>query len=118
MSYCRWVECDVYVYESTDGGWVTHVAGRRYAAGKPPPFDVSSPEALRASIDAQRKWFDDNEEVVDIGLPEDGESFLHGSPQECADNLRRLKNLGYDVPDYAIAALEEEQKELDKQESA
>lgn len=33
MSYCRWssnfCECDVYVYEHCEGGWTTHVAGRR-----------------------------------------------------------------------------------------
>jgi hypothetical protein len=33
MSYCRWSsdfgECDVYVYEDVNGGWTTHVAGRR-----------------------------------------------------------------------------------------
>lgn len=35
MSYCRWSSmnwmCDVYVYEDVDGGWATHVAGRRRA---------------------------------------------------------------------------------------
>lgn len=33
MSYCRWSSdnwrCDVYVYESCSGGWLTHVAGQK-----------------------------------------------------------------------------------------
>ena len=33
MSYCRWssddFQCDVYVYESVAGGFVTHVAANR-----------------------------------------------------------------------------------------
>lgn len=26
MAYCRWSDCDVYVYEDVSGVWVTHVA--------------------------------------------------------------------------------------------
>ena len=32
MAYCRWSDCDVYVYES-EQGWETHVAGQRIFNG-------------------------------------------------------------------------------------
>lgn len=44
MSYCRWSSdnwrCDVYVYQDTNGGWTTHVAGRRHVL--PPIPDIAS----------------------------------------------------------------------------
>jgi hypothetical protein len=43
-----------------------------------------------------------------IGLPHDGESFLDGSPSDCADRLEGLRALGYTVPQYAIDELREE----------
>lgn len=46
MSYCRWSsdfwQCDVYVYEDVNGGWTTHVAGRRMKH-TPPPELVAMP---------------------------------------------------------------------------
>jgi alkanesulfonate monooxygenase SsuD/methylene tetrahydromethanopterin reductase-like flavin-dependent oxidoreductase (luciferase family) len=46
--------------------------------------------------------------LVSIGLPHDGESFLDGTPAQCADRLERLRAMGYNVPEYAINTLREE----------
>lgn len=113
MAYCRWSECDAYVYEDVSGGWTTHIAGYRNPAGYPPPFDFSTDESFALSIEARREWSEKNDQHVAIGLSEDGASFNHDSPGECADNLRRLKALGYNIPDDVIAELEEEQREMD-----
>jgi hypothetical protein len=52
--------------------------------------------------------FLDTAERKEIGLPHDGETFKDDSPQECAATLRRLKSLGYCVPDGVIEELEAE----------
>lgn len=117
MAYCRWSDCDAYVYEDATGGWTTHIAGYRNPAGYPPPFDFSSDESIARSIEAQNEWREKNNSRAAIGLPEDGMSFNHDSPGACADNLRRLKAMGYDIPDDVIAELEEEQREMDKESS-
>ena len=49
----------------------------------------------------------------DIGLEHDGESFNHDTPGECAENLISLRVCGYNVPQYAVEALFEEQVEMD-----
>lgn len=44
MSYCRWSsdggQCDLYCYEDVNGGFTTHVAGRRR---HPPPDNLIDP---------------------------------------------------------------------------
>ena len=110
MAYCRWSDCDVYVYEGQDG-WVTHVASRRNKAGYPPDFDW---ENVEASFKARNAWSEANQEYVEIGLPDAGESYLHNTPGECAENLIRLKREGFNVPQYAIDELIDE--EMDRGE--
>lgn len=111
MAYCRWSDCDVYVYEDVNGGWTTHVAGRRLAAGKAPPLDWTSTETLMASYQAMLQWSKDNPDTVDIDLPNAGKSFNDPTPGQCADRLEALRTEGFDVPQYAIDALREEHAE-------
>lgn len=108
MSYCRWGDCDVYVYEHVDGGWVTHVASCRRVGGFPPPYDSSSLEAWKNSIKARDEWFVAHREMVEINLPHAGQTFVDETPGECAGRLEWLRSLGYIVPDHAIAELREE----------
>lgn len=116
MSYCRWSDCDVYVYEG-EYGWVTHIAGGRNVAGNPPPYDISSDEALKQSLIARDEWYKANDKYEAIDLPLAGESFIDECPGDCAQRLIQLKQIGYDVPQYAIDELLEEQKELDDESS-
>ena len=121
MSYCRFssddFRCDAYVYESVDG-YVAHVASTRIVFADPVPPVI--PRLRRASNQEIRAWIKrqqavlriiERSERVPIGLPHDGATFVDGSPGECADRLEELKALGYNVPDYAIAALREEAAE-------
>lgn len=117
MSYCRWssddYQCDVYVYESHDG-YQLHVAGTRRTPAEPfPPF-------VNWHTEGWEKWHARDVKVTEmldacprspIGLPHDGETFEFGEPGECADQLVELKAMGYNVPQYAIDALREEQAE-------
>jgi hypothetical protein len=82
-------------------------------------FDVhgDDPEgatnAYRLAGKARGAWSERNPPFK-IKHPEAGESFRHDSPGDCADNLERLASEGFTVPDWAIAALREEQSEVDK----
>lgn len=114
MSYCRWssgdFQCDVYVYEDCDGGFTTHVAGKKHIFKGPLPPDVSI-EDSKAYFERYRKVMKmvDEAELVDIGLPCDGESYNDETAGECANRLESLRDMGYRVPQYAIDALREEE---------
>lgn len=116
MAYCRWSDCDVYVYEDVSGGWTTHVAARRNVAGKGPAIDWSSPDTILVSYQASDKWHKENTDYADIKLPSAGKSFYDDSPGECADRLAALKAEGFDVPQDVIDELRNEQAEMEKQD--
>lgn len=115
MSYCRWSSddwtCDVYVYEGSCG-FVIHVAGNRVCGDIPrtPELttDPASIEAYVAAHQAQMKFLETCQRQP-IGLPFAGESLSAESAGECADELEKLRTLGYNVPQYAIDNLREEQ---------
>lgn len=111
MSYCRWssddFKCDVYVYEDVAGGFTTHVAGNRvvYTKELPPPLPHDA---------TPKEWLERHDKVskiyrrskrVPIGLPFDDQSFNDDTAKECAERLIKLKEIGYNVPQYAIDAL-------------
>lgn len=118
MSYCRFSSdnftCDVYVYEHVGGYWVIHVAGRRRLPEAPPaPAARTENEDGILSQEESREWLKLHEEwsdkwIHDIDLPQAGELFELESPQTCADKLRELKSIGFNVPQYAIDELEDE----------
>lgn len=112
MSYCRWSsedwKCDVYCYESTEGGYQVHVAARR-VVGDVPKVDWSSPKAVYETYQKQMKFMDTVKREI-IGLQHDGESFSFNTAKETAAWLVHLKYLGYVVPEYAIEALMEEEE--------
>lgn len=116
MSYCRWssddFQCDVYVYVDCNGGYTTHVAGMRHILKKPlpPPVDMSDCKAYLKRYKKVNKILD-RAKLVPIGLPHDGEQFNDETAGECADRLEELRGLGYQVPQYAIDALREEDAE-------
>lgn len=119
MSYCRWssddYQSDVYVYESAQG-WETCVAARRYVFAEPLPAAVPFPvgpgtDEQWAAWLVRGRVVDEilsRSELVPIGLPHDGETYLDASPGECADRLEALRGAGYHVPQYAIDALRDE----------
>ncbi len=115
MSYCRFSsddwQCDVYVYADVAGGWTTHVARNR------PVFKGPLPDPIPLESSNIREWMErdskvmamlDDAEHQNIGLDFDGQSFNHETAKECADNLEALREAGYNVPQYAIDSLRED----------
>ena len=122
MSYCRWscddFQCDVYVYEHCHGGWVIHIADLRRtppAETRPAPLDPpdwwahgkAAADAFMRRRDAVRDWLA-TAPSLPIGLPHDGETISTETPAECADELERLRSVGYNVPEHAIDELRAE----------
>ena len=118
MSYCRFSSdnfyCDAYVYRSTSS-YVTHIAQRRFPPGAPPdPLRVYAETESGAAYDvaeaARNAWVRKNP-PVDIDHPEAGTSFHHAAARECAENLIRLRDEGFTIPQYAIDQLLAEETE-------
>jgi hypothetical protein len=121
VSYCRFssddFQCDVYVWADVDDTWRTMVAGRRWIFDKlPEPVALPSPPT-----DIDHPWFKRLDRLqdmrgdpahghwLDLPTPEGGDSYRHATPGECADNLERLRGLGFNVPQEAIDALRREE---------
>lgn len=132
MSYCRWSSdghnCDVYVYES-EYGYVCHVAARKIinlheAPHVPSFFNYNTPlDGKISDSDIQdfiiknrawMEWLDKSAIRENIGLEHDGETFSSDEPGDMAEILIMLKQMGYQVPQYAIDSLLEEQSEVDQ----
>lgn len=129
--------CDVYVYEDCYGGWTTHVAGNRCVIPPIPKIPWSWMPRLGRYDNAARRVIYPNRFVAAvawvwlrilvasdrlhmwslgviprrrIGLQFDGERFNDATPSLCAETLLMLRAVGYNVPQYAINALQEEAK--------
>jgi hypothetical protein len=120
MSYCRWSSdnwmCDLYCYEHVNGGWTTHVAGRKrtheppddrfddFVAGKITAEEFT--ELHNATMDALGEI-----PLEPIDLPHAGETFSDPTLEDFRDRVLSLKALGYHVPDYVISVIDDEIKE-------
>lgn len=126
MSYCRWssdgFKCDVYVYES-QYGYTCHVASRKivnfneappipsFFDYMPKPEDKLKDEDIQDYIKKRRvweEWFDNHAIHENIGLEFDGKTINTESATSMANELVMLKEMGYQVPQYAIDSLYEE----------
>lgn len=129
MSYCGWSSdwgrCDLYVYESSMG-YELHVAGRRLIAEIPESvmsMPQGTPEEWVAKHVAYSDWRASLNDPVtgrapdhlwlDLSTvgPEAGEGGVYATPGACAARMRELKDRGFNVPMYAIVALEKEHVE-------
>jgi hypothetical protein len=70
---------------------------------------TTKPGVWRSPKDSE--FFD----LAEIG-PEAGQSYDDSCPGECADRLEQLKARGFNVPQYAIDSLREEQAEIHDEE--
>lgn len=113
MSYCRWSSddwaCDVYVYEANEG-YVTNVASARHVHPEGTPCPTIDIDNFAVTYEAQQFWLNEAE-LVPIDLPMDGQNFLKDTPGECAAALVELREMGYNVPQYAVDALNQEEQE-------
>lgn len=113
MSYCRFssddFKCDVYVYSDVSGGYTIHVAGNKIL-GDIPHVPRPGDPSWKESLHKQRRFLNKAKHAP-IGLSRDGTSYWSIELDECIETLKSLKEEGYNVPDYAIEALEEEANE-------
>lgn len=105
MSYVRWScddgKSDVYVYADINGGWTTMVAGRSILR------DIAE-DAVPKGYVPELGFGDETHYAKDYTHPEAGAQFNHSTPQEAANNLERLREEGFHVPQFAIDDLREE----------
>lgn len=119
MSYCRWSSmnhsCDLYVYADVNGGYTCHVAGRKRVSDTPCPdipkewWKLPADELLELH-NKQNEWVE-SAELVDIGLPHDGESFYCQPRDTMVDTLKMLKEAGYTMPEDLIEIIQGETDE-------
>lgn len=95
MALCRYSSidflCDLYVYETEPNGFSVNVARKRRVYKQPLPERISP----CVDVVAYHKRFIDimlmENELVDIGLPYDGQSFSCDTAEELVDVLTMLK---------------------------
>lgn len=103
------MECGVYVYESCDGGFATHVASKRVMGPIPKvsPYDTVPPEQWIEESRYQYKWVHEAPRVP-IGLPEDGKTFQDDTLEQLLDRLQMLRKWGYHIPENVFTCLQED----------
>lgn len=103
MSYCRWssdnYESDLYVFHDVNGGWTTMIAGNRLKTGYLKKFN----KALEDNL-----WEEASKYCIEHYLPLADQTFKDSTRKKCLKRLKKLKELGYRVPDHAIKRLQKE----------
>jgi hypothetical protein len=130
---------DVYCYADIAGGYTIHVAGTKIASrilrelpySKLPRFgakwDVTNKKLVFPSIFhkicSNIMWYFlmlyiklygyvlKNAKRVQLNLGHDGETFRIDTARECWETLEMLRSKGYNVPQYAIDRLKEEEQD-------
>jgi len=114
MSFCRWssdnFKCDVYCYEDVAGGFTTHVAGNRVVGDIPDCPALPDAENIEGWMELYkaREIALDRAAHEPIGLPHDGETFNDETLEDMRARLVSLKKIGYYVPDWVFADIDEE----------
>lgn len=118
MSYCRWssddFQCDLYCYESTDGGWVTHVAGNRIVGDIPKVDHLFGTDDIMDGlwfVHCRQMEFIAAADHVAIGLPFDAMSFRDDTLAGFRARLLMLREAGYRFPDHVLERVDEEMRE-------
>jgi hypothetical protein len=119
MSYCRWSsdnwKCDIYAYESCNGGYEIHIAGRK-RVGKVPEVDYNllrddKIREFKKQYNKQMRWLK-KAKLKPIGLKYDGKSFHADTLEEFRDTMIMLRNEGYNFPDYVFEDIKVELDQL------
>ena len=110
-------QCDIYCYEAVDGYHI-HVAERRRVLAEPlpalPPLpkngqpDTAEKILEWLAVDDQRSEILDASPHERLALPYAGGSFTGLTAKAAYARLVELRELGYVVPDYALAFMAEE----------
>ena len=113
MSYCRWstddFQCDIYAYGSVDNTFTIHVAGRRrvFKEPLPPPVSMEDAEGWVNRDNIVTKMLD-KADLVDIDLPNAGESYEEPDLQSFLERMLQLRAEGFRFPDSAIERIRAE----------
>lgn len=121
MAYCRWSSldygCDIYLYADVNGGYTCHVASKKRVAAEPCPplpthkeLEAMSVEEFRAILQAQRDWAEEAD-LIPIGMEYDGKSFYSYDRDEMVEILKKLKRVGYRMPEWLIDEIANEPDE-------
>jgi len=120
MSYCRWssdnFRCDLYVYDSVEGGYAIHVASNRTVDDPPeiPDFGTVPNDEFVLKHKAQMDWLMSAERRL-IGLSRDGRSYYADDLEELLAIITSLRDEGYRVPQYVFDTIREE---IDEEKAA
>ena len=115
MSYCRFSsdnwKCQIYAYESCDGGYQIHVASSK-PIGNVPKTDL---QLIRdGKHDEYLKQHKKQMDFLDkckhgkIGLPFDGDNINCETLQEFKEKMIELREAGYSFPDYVLEDIDYE----------
>lgn len=120
MSYCRWstvlpdgFESDLYIYDHCDGHISVNIAGGRLAGiENAPKLQTALTDKGRLNTDAylesymaRNKWREENEDKLEhvlIELEHAGETYNFQGSIECVEFLKKLKALGYRMPEFVL----------------
>lgn len=117
MMYCRYSDddfkCDISCHESTNGKLVTCVAAKRIEPSEPLPAPVSLKEGYGPWIERHREMMRiiRSSPLVPIQLEHAGETFDDDTLPEFLARLKKLRDIGYRVPDRVIETVESEIRE-------
>jgi hypothetical protein len=106
-------QCDVYVYESSEGGITIYVASTRRRVKLPefPPFKETTAKEILKIHKLRKKIAEEHPEADAIDSSYAGNTYHGLTLQEAFQLLEDMRLSGINVPDYAIMSLKEEYKE-------
>jgi hypothetical protein len=114
MSYCRWssdsFRCDVYAYESVYGGFELHLASNRIPDDAPRVDD----KLLYSDISKWCKQYNKLSKYMEtckhtkIDHEFSGASFTYDTLEELRDGFIKLREQGFNYPDYVLEDINEE----------
>ena len=113
MSWCRFSticennkKSSLYIYEDVGGGVTILVAARKrkneeFAPKLPDILEVGTEEWLEA-VGKRGAWIEKNAPLLEINLPYAGETFNLNDKEELISFLYKLKEIGYNFPEYVF----------------
>ena len=137
MSWCRFsticennLSSDLYIYESCNGGVEVIIASRKrdneINAPKVPAWrevwDLNKDDSdewhkwwheFSRCNQERKKWLEENSEWINIALPYAGEMFNFTVKEELLEFLYKLKELGYNFPEWVFEQAKEWEPESD-----
>lgn len=120
MSYCRFssqcsngMNSNIYCYYSTEDQYVIHVASTHIVNIQEAPtvdWCVGDVDSLHKQYRLRSEWMKRKAIREPIGGSYDGQSFYCDTKEECIATLEMLVGAGYNLPEYVIESILEEEE--------